>query len=165
MSSWELSKNTAHPRARQLMADSMFWDIGNEVAPFGNDTGNDVLHDFYRWRKSHQTAQPLDFLSKAVRDAGVDDADWEVTDDISIRRVIANDDDRAAMFVRDESVIALAFGQLVLEGAIDDQLRRRAELALTRQGSAPVLERWGDNAAERRAAIDQMLDVLRALVS
>lgn len=36
---------TAHPRARELMWEPIFWDCADEAAPFGSDEGFDAYYD------------------------------------------------------------------------------------------------------------------------
>lgn len=43
---WELCRENAHPNAQKLFSEEWYWDGIDDYAPFGNDTGSDVLY-FY----------------------------------------------------------------------------------------------------------------------
>lgn len=47
---------TAHPRARELMREPMFWDCVDEAAPFGSDEGNDAYAEWRNWREENPDA-------------------------------------------------------------------------------------------------------------
>ena len=49
---------TSHPVFQQYFADDLYYDCGDEEAPFGSDEGNDTLWELQeRLRKQ----QPVDF--------------------------------------------------------------------------------------------------------
>jgi uncharacterized protein YfeS len=157
---WELSPENAHPKARAALAYEYLWDCTDENSPFGNDTGADTLAFFREWRRDHPRGNPLLFLSRLLRDWEATDDHWEATDPAEVGRLA--EDDRFSFDARDDSVIALAFGQIVLEGRVDPEVKRRALVALTRQSLPAALEGWpGEYHAERQSRLAAMAAILQ----
>jgi uncharacterized protein YfeS len=61
---------------------------------------------------------------------------------------------------RDEAIIALAFGQLLLAGKVDAEPKRRALLAIERQSLPTVVKFWNEFAEERTERLKKMKSVL-----
>lgn len=64
-------------------------------------------------------------------------------------------DDGFSVLTRDDLIVAVAFAQLLVEGAINAEVRRRALLALRRQATDVVLSfrgRGGEDARKRQLA-------------
>jgi uncharacterized protein YfeS len=157
---WELAPENAHPKARAALTDDYFWDCVHDNSPFGNDTGADTLAFFREWRRGHPRGEPLRFLSRLLRGWEATDDHWEVTDPAEVARLAEGD--RFSLDVRDEAIIALAFGQIVLEGRAEPEVKRRALTALHRQGLPAALERWPDEyRAERRGRVAAMAAILQ----
>ena len=157
---WELAPENAHPKARAALADDYFWDCTDDNSPFGNDTGADTLAFFREWRRDHPRGKPLRFLSRLLRDWEATDDHWEVTDPAEVGRLAA--DDRFSFDARDDALIALAFGQVVLEGRVEPEVKVRALTALHRQSLPAALERWPDEYhAERRNRLAAMVAILQ----
>jgi uncharacterized protein YfeS len=69
-------------------------------------------------------------------------------------------DDELGLLLRDEAILALAFAQIIVEGRVDPEVRRRALLALVRQGLPALIHGWGDRAHARRERLEKMRAVL-----
>lgn len=157
---WELAPANAHPKARAALTDDYFWDCTDDNSPFGNDTGADVLAFFREWRPSHARGKPLRFLGQLLRDWEVNDDHWDVTDPAEVGRLVKQD--KFSFQTRDEAIIALSFGQILLEGRVDPDVKHRALVALRRQGLPAAVERWPDeHRAERRRRLAAMEAALR----
>lgn len=139
---WELSPDAAHPKAAQLLKDEFFWDCVDENTPFGNDTGADTLKFFRAWRKEHPCANASEFLGEILGEVfEVPDAHWNVIEPVQVQALLDESDDDVC--VRDDTLIAVAFGQIVLEGKVDAEIKRRALLALQRQSLPVVIKHRG----------------------
>ena len=64
---------SAHRVARALMTESWLWNLCDDGAPLGSDTGADTLSAFREWRRRHRTADPSAFQAQLLQD-------WEVPD-------------------------------------------------------------------------------------
>lgn len=159
---WELSPQNSHPRAARLLADQFYWDPADDNSPFGNDTGADTLALFREWRKRNARSAPLDFLNELLGGWGVADGGWDAVGPARVRRLL--EEDEYSLIVRDDAVIALAFGQLLLEGVIDGETRRRALSALRRQAQPAVVEHRGwDDPEGRTGRLAKMAGVLEGV--
>jgi uncharacterized protein YfeS len=157
---WELTPESVHPAARALLADAFFWDCVDENSPFGNDTGADVLALFHGWRAEHQDASALAFLSGLLEGWEVTDAHWDVQDEGEVAHLLKED---AFSFThRDDSIVALAFAQLALDGRVEAEVRERALAALHRQSLGPALDQWSrEHRQERLLRLASMQRALR----
>jgi uncharacterized protein YfeS len=154
----DLSPADSHPRAREALVDPFFWDTADLAAPFGDETGREVLEAFRDFRVEEPRGNPLDLLVTLLARWEVADASWDVIDADEVQALGA--DDELGLLLRDEAVIALAFAQIVVEGRVEPEVRRRALLALTRQGLPALIHGWGDSAHRRRERIERMRAVL-----
>lgn len=134
-----------HPSARTRLDDPFFWDIGDDHAPVGNDTGADILASYRGWRRRQKRtgAQSLAYVEKILRE-------WEM------HETGGHD----AHLVRDEAFIALAFAQVMLDGAVAKEVSSRALVAIERQLAS--CSRW-PQPATRQATLERMKAKLLAL--
>lgn len=156
---WELAPENSHTLAARLLTDEFYWDCTDDNSPFGNDTGADTLAAYRVWRGQNSRSSPDEFLDELLEGWEVANESWDVTDPAEVRRLL--EEDEYILNVRDDAVIALAFGQLVLVGEVGRESRRRALLALQRQSLLAVIEQrgWVD-AVARAARLAKMARVL-----
>jgi uncharacterized protein YfeS len=158
---WELSPDHSHPNAAGLLTDEFYWDEADDNSPFGNDTGADTFGDFREWREEHPAENPIKFLDKLLGEWDVTNDSWDVTDANEVQRLLGQDD--FSFRLRDKAIIALAFGQLVIEGKVDAEPKQRALLAIERQSLPTIVEMWEDFADERVERLEKMKVVLEKL--
>jgi uncharacterized protein YfeS len=157
---WELTPENAHPVARALMIEPFFWDCVDDDAPFGNDTGADVLVFFREWRQGNAAVSPLVFLGELLESWAIADEHWDAATPEQVAELVRMD--QVGLATRDDAALALALAQLALEGSIDAEVRRRALLAARRQSMAPALALWHpDHQGRRRQRLDAMARALR----
>lgn len=157
---WEPGPESAHPRARELIGEDFFGDVGDDNSPFGNDTGSDTPAHLRRWRAEHQREPVSVFLQELLESWEVEDDHWSVESPEEVAQLI--EEDEMSFTTRDEALIAVALGQLVLEGKVDADIRQRALVALRRQALEPALALWPDgHAGQRRERLSAMETVLR----
>jgi uncharacterized protein YfeS len=110
---FELTPETANPKAKQLMTETFYWDITDEFGPFGSDDGSDAFYGFREWRLKNPNVSPTVYLKKLNDEWG-----YEST----------------------KAVIAIGFGQFVLEGRIDTDLQELTKEALNKRFAPSVLD-------------------------
>lgn len=157
---WELSPENSHPNAVAILTDDFYWDEIDDNSPFGNDTGNDTLKHFQEWREKNWTETPIAFLDQLLGNWEVTNDFWEVTDASEAQKLLEQDE--FSFIERDEVIIALAFGQLLLAGKVDAESKRRALLAIERQ-SLPIITKYWNSAEERTERLGKMKSVLEKL--
>lgn len=157
---WELSPKNAHPKAVAILTDEFYWSCIDDNSPFGNDTGSDTLAFFREWRRTNWNKNPIVFLDKLLANWEVTNDFWDVTDASEVQKL--RDKDDFSFYVRDDVIIALAFGQLLLAGKIDAEPKRRALLAIERQSLPFIVKSWTDP-EERAERLRKMKNVLENL--
>ena len=127
----------AHPRSRDLMPESFFWDCANEDAPFGSDEGSTAYYEWRQWREDNPSSPLVDCFS-CFLDGRLDEynksicATAQIASDLKApeRAFIAEAFD---IFTLDTMVIGTARGQLIDEGMIDASAKPYVQVAISRQ--------------------------------
>ncbi|KYG06321.1 hypothetical protein BE21_35550 [Sorangium cellulosum] len=154
----DLSPDDAHPRAVAALADPFFWSLTDETAPFGNETAHETLTAFRDFRDEHPKGSPLELLDALLARWEVESAHWNAVGAAEVQAL--GEEDEYSLLTRDEAILALAFSQIVTEGRLDPEVRRRALLALARQALPALLSAFEGRALERALRIDRMRAVL-----
>lgn len=158
MTDVDLSREDSHPRAREALADAFFWDATDPCSPFGDETGREVLEAFRDFRDEEPRGNPLTLLGDLLARWEVADEAWDAVDPDEVEAIGAADE--LGLLVRDEAIIALAFAQIVVEGRVEPEVRRRALIALTRQSLPALIHGFGDRARQRTERVERMRAVL-----
>ena len=156
---WEVTPQTAHPRARQLLVDSIVWDFGDEDSPLGNDTGADTFAAYLAFRHEQPSVGVQQFIRDQLASFEIADTDWDALDLRGLQSAL-DAGDGFSLLTRDDFIIGLAFAQLLLEGTVDPEVRRRALLALRRQAIDVVLSFRGGGEEARKSQLMQLQRVL-----
>lgn len=127
----------AHPRARELMREELFWDCVDEGDPFGSDEGADAYYEWRRWRKANPKA-PLTECFDWILCGQLSSYTDSLAAEEQVERDLANPDhaflgDQYDMFTLDATIIASGLGQLMDEGCIDPQAKPYLHVAIQRQ--------------------------------
>jgi uncharacterized protein YfeS len=152
-----LSREEAHPKAREALPD-FIWDADDPCSPLGGETGLDVLEALRDYRDEAPQGDPLELLDALLSRWEVASEHWDVVDVDAVQELGAEDE--FGLLTRDEAILALAFAQIVVEGRVDAEVRRRAMLAITRQGLPALLHGWGDQALVRAERLERMREAL-----
>lgn len=152
------SPDEAHPRAREALADAFFWDVADPTAPFGNETALQVLTALRDLRDEDRDASAVALLSELLSGWEIADEGWDVVGEAEVQEL--GERDELGLLVRDEALLGLCFGDLLLRGRLEPELRRRALLALTRQALPALLHGFGDRMQARRERVTRMREVL-----
>jgi uncharacterized protein YfeS len=154
----ELTREDAHPKAVEALTDAFFWDAADLGSPLGGDTGGDVLEALRDAREADPRGKVLKVLDEVLARWEVANDSWDVVSEREVQAI--GEEDEFSLLTRDEAVLALAFAQIVVEGRIDPEVRRRALLALTRQALPALLHGWGDKRLERALRVERMREIL-----
>ena len=206
MDNYELSPNTAHPKAKKLLTEDFYWSSIEESGPFGSDDGSDAFYGFRQWRQSNRTASPTIYLKELMEGWGYPYFDWNEMDTTKINQYIsaktqtdntelensipnimelfkgmgdssgrkideaqlreimaasANSMGGTFLLGLDNAIIAVGFGQFVLEGKIDEDIKSLTKTAINRELLPILIDRWDDEYKKTR--IDQLTKMLSAI--
>jgi uncharacterized protein YfeS len=202
MDNYELSPETAHPKAKELLTEDFYWSPIEESAPFGSDDGSDAFYGFREWRNINKTESPIEYLKELISEWGFPPFDWNTLDTIKISEYIKGNNTIDNSSIQDQipamkehfkemaeregkefdealfnqsinaatgdmggtyllgidnAIIAVGFGQFVLEGTIDKELKELTKIALQRELTKILVDRWGDYKETRVKLLNQMI--------
>ena len=133
-SNWNPDYKNAHPKAKELMKDEFLWNPIDGNSPFGNDDGADAVYRFYEWRKNNKTVNTVNFIGELLLEWNYKTYNFQQTDTLEIEKYTKSSDIGVRMFLGiDDAIIATGFGQLILEGKIDKELKELTLIAIERQ--------------------------------
>lgn len=162
MSNYGPAFKQAHPRAQQLMDEDFFYSPIEESGPFGSDDGADTFAGFARWRTSNSFTDPLAYLQQQLNEWGYPPFDLQDSDPEHIRRYMEQHEMGVTFLVgMDAAIVAVAFGQLYLEGTVDESLNALGKISLNRQLHPEMLLLWDEvYQPVRSEQLGKMLSVL-----
>ena len=162
MSDYSPTFEKANPKAKVLLTEDFYFSLIDESAPFGNDDGADTYVGFKDWRQSHKNDNPKELLLKQIDYWGYPKFDLYETDIIKLIPYLKKSDlGGRYMSGIDAAIVAIAFGQLYLEGEVDKDFNELAKTAIKRQLLPEILTLWGDTyKIERETKLKKILAVL-----
>jgi len=130
----EISFLNAHPNAQRLMKDEFFYDITDQLSPFGDDDSWETFMAFQEWLQTNSNRNKMEFIHQQISYWDYPPFDLNTTDfDVINRYLQTSPLHNRFLYGTDEAIIATAFGQLYLEGLIDLNIRNLAITAIKRQ--------------------------------
>lgn len=162
LSDYELSPDTAHPNAKKLMDEEFYWSSIEESAPFGSDDGSDAFYGFREWRQSHLEISPTVYLHELFKSWDYPAFDLNEMNEENLKRYISlNAIGTRTLTGQDNAIIAVGFGQFVLEGKIDEDVKALTRIALKRELLPSIIGLWDEGYQKTR--IDQLTKMLRVV--
>ncbi len=162
MSDYLPTFDKVHPNAKRLMNEEFYWSPIEETAPFGSDDGADAYAGFKDWRDSHANDDPKDYLLLQIQEWDYPLFDFTETNIDNLTSYLT-ENELAIQFMTgiDVAIVAIAFGQLYLEGNIDADFKEIARTSINRQLNPALLSLW-DPAykVKREMQLTSMLAVL-----
>lgn len=128
MENFEFSLKTAHPDAKNLMAEDFFWSPIEETGPFGSDDGWDAAYGFLQWRMSNKSANPLVYLKDLIASWQYPFFDWYEMDTQKIKAYIISkvtiDEATIQQQMQQMKEALKNSGDSTMQKADDEQLRQ-----------------------------------------
>ncbi|HUM51650.1 MAG TPA: hypothetical protein PK431_07520 [Chitinophagales bacterium] len=203
MDNYELTPETAHPKAKKLMTEEFYWSPIEESGPFGSDDGSDAFYGLRQWRQSNKTVSPTVYLKELIEGWGYPPFDWnemdttkisqyisaktqidnseiekniptmlehfksmgdssgKQIDEAQLREIMASTSSSMGgsfLLGLDNAIIAVGFGQFVLEGKIDEDIKTLTKTAINRELLPILIDRWdGEYNKTRKEQLTKML--------
>ncbi len=162
MSDYSPTIDKAHPNAERLMNEEFYWSPIEETGPFGSDDGADTYAGFADWRRTHTKDKPEAFLREQIDYWGYPTFDLKETNFEKLKPYLRKSDlGNRYMSGIDAAIVAIAFGQLYLEGTVDKDFKELTITSIKRQLIPEMLKLWGDPySSVREMQLKKMLGVL-----
>ena len=140
-----------HENAVKIANYEFFWDCTDELAPFGSDEGYLSFVELINWILSSWNLKLSDYNESILYEENI----IEDTLDYRFDRIV---------LTLDIVLIATGFGQLILQGKMDENIKNIVHLAILRQMNSYVLDAFlEDNEEwkyERYKYLQILLDIL-----
>ncbi|MEO7992090.1 MAG: hypothetical protein ABI663_21235 [Chryseolinea sp.] len=157
MDDFELTPEKAHPKAKALLTEEFYWSPIDETGPFGSDDGSDSFYQFRQWRVDNKKVSPATFLKELLDEWGFPSFDIGKTD---VKELLTKVD-AGMIIVQDNAIIAIGFGQFVLEGKIDNDIKDLTKKAIQREMADELLVHFrSDYRQVRKDQLTRMLVVV-----
>ena len=156
-----LNPLTSHPVFRKYFSNEIYYDCGDEEAPFGSDEGNDALYELQEAIQKKKKINFFDFprvLIEKIWEMDYLSSDIEQTDEELKAQAKLNFNGLSGeqiILQSDQVILAVTFGQVKITGKIDKNL---LELALKSLNRIDRLNRliWNWNKKEPTYYIETM---------
>lgn len=155
-----------HPRAVEIADYEFFWNDGDVLAPFGSDEGHISLLEVKNWIEKNPNSDMINCIKWIFSswDVSIDNYNESILENSNILRIIQDYDFDELILSLDIVLIATGFGQLIVEGRIDENIKNIIHLAILRQMNSIVLDNFlGDNEDWKRDRFNYLtilLDIL-----
>ncbi len=156
-----LNPLTSHPVFRKYFSDDIYYDCGDEEAPFGSDEGNDALYELQEAIQKKKKIDFFDFPRVIIEEIwemcylapNPEQTDEELKTQAKLKFDGLSGDQ--IILQSDQVILATAFGQIKITGKIDKNL---LELALKSLNRIDRLNRliWNWNKEESTYYIETM---------
>ena len=129
---------TSHPIFRTCFSDHLYYDCGDEEAPFGSDEGNDTLYVLQEVIRKQHKMSLADFPQFLI------EKEWGLTylppeseqtdDELKIQAAKTYDGlpGDQELLLTDQVILATALGQIKIMGKLDKTLQKPAFQSLSR---------------------------------
>jgi uncharacterized protein YfeS len=163
MKNFELSPENAHPNARKLLVEDFYWSPIEETGPFGSDDGSDSFYGFAKWRTENKSESPVTYLTELIQEWGYPTFDLNVIDAEKISQLLREVDSRM-LIGQDNAIVAIGFGQFVLEGKMDIDIKNLTKKAIERELTPELLNQFrADYKETRKGQLQKMMAVLEKI--
>lgn len=155
-----------HRRAVEIADYEFFWDNLNELAPFGSEEGYIAFTELAQWMRNNPQVPMIEYVKWVLDcwDINFEDFDDSIIEAESICKIINDLDFDEELMMLDVTIIASGFGQLVLKGRIDENIKNVIHLSLLRQMNSYVLDAFlgaeEEMKYERYLYLQKLLEIL-----
>ncbi|KZX15347.1 hypothetical protein MBCUT_15610 [Methanobrevibacter cuticularis] len=155
-----------HKKAIEIANYEFFWDCVDELAPFGSDEGYIAFAELCDWVKDNPQVPLIDCFRWILKcwDLKLEEFNDDIIKNSSIIKIIQDLDFDQDLIMLDTTIIATGFGQLILQGKIDADIKNIIHLSILRQMNSNVLDAFlGSNEEwkyERYKYLQKLLEIL-----
>lgn len=131
-----------HPNAIKIANFEFFWSSSNMLSPFGNETAVFVFRDFSVWYYENPDLPSIQYIQEVLYhwDMTLGEYNESILEYDNILRIYEDYDFDELVLSVDWSIIAIGFGELIIKGFIDENIKNIVHLAILRQMNSIVLD-------------------------
>ncbi|MDO5848730.1 MAG: hypothetical protein Q4P18_04285 [Methanobrevibacter sp.] len=131
-----------HPNAIRIANFEFFWSSTNYLSPFGNETAIFIFEDFVDWLDDNPKGQVIEYIRDILNywDLSLKDYNESIIEYDHILRLAEDYDFDELVLSVDWSIIAIGFGELIVRGYVDENIKNIIHLAILRQMNSIVLD-------------------------
>lgn len=153
-------------RAVEIADYKFFWDATDDLAPFGCEEAYIAFCEISDWIAENPNTPIIECFIWILEswDLDLEDFNDEIIDSENIMKIIQDMDFYEELMSLDYTIIATGFGQLILQGKIDESVKNIIQLSILRQMNSHVLDTFlGTNEQfkyERYMYLQKLLEIL-----
>lgn len=153
-------------RAIEIADYKFFWDTSDELAPFGCEEAYIAFCEVSNWLRDNPDTPIIECFIWILEswDLELEDFNDEIIETDDILRIIQDLDFYEELMSLDYTIISTGFGQLILQGKIDDEVKNIVQLSILRQMNSHVLDAFLSNNEqwkyERYLYLQKLLEIL-----
>ena len=155
-----------HKIAVEIADYKFFWDTSDDLAPFGCEESYIAFCELSGWIEENPNTPIIECFLWILEswDLEIEDFNDDIIEIENILKIIQDMDFYDELMSLDYTVIATGFGQLIIEGKIDDDVKNIIQLSIFRQMNSHVLDAFlGMNEQckyERYLYLQKLLEIL-----
>lgn len=155
-----------HPRAIEIANYEFFWNVRDELAPFGTEDAYIAFEELCTWIRENPETPIIKCFEWILEcwELNLNDFNDSILEEDNIRKLILDYDFDEDLMMLDTAIIVTGFGQLILQGKIDADTKNIIQLSILRQMNSQVLDAFlGSNEQwkfERYKYLSKLLDIL-----
>ena len=153
-------------RAVEIADYKFFWDATDDLSPFGCEEAYIAFCEISDWIVENPNTPIIECFIWILESWELDLEDFndEIIDSENILKIIQDLDFYEDLMSLDYTIIATGFGQLILQGKIDEDVKNIIQLSILRQMNSHVLDAFlGNNEQfkyERYLYLQKLLEIL-----
>ena len=153
-------------RAVQIADYAFFWDVSDQLSPFGCEESYIAFCELCNWLIDNPNTPIIECFSWILESWGLELEDFndDIIDGENILKIIQDMDFYEELMSLDYTIISTGFGQLILQGKIDADVKNIIQLSVLRQMNSHVLDNFlGNNEQwkyERYLYLQKLLEIL-----
>ena len=134
-------------RAIEIADYKFFWDIHDEMAPFGCEEAYVAFCELSDWFIDNPDTPIIECFLWILEswDLELEDFNDDIIENENILRIIQDLDFYDELMMLDCTIISTGFGQLILKGKIDEDVKNIIQLSILRQMNSLVLDNFLGN--------------------
>lgn len=153
-------------RAIEIADYKFFWDTSDELAPFGCEEAYIAFCELANWLSDFPDTPIIECFMWILEswDLELEDFNDDIIESENIQKIIQDLDFYEELLSLDYTIISTGFGQLIIQGKIDMDVKNIIQLSILRQMNSHVLDAFlGNNEQwkyERYLYLQKLLEIL-----